>query len=141
MHQIQVWHAAQFQATYLDNDGTHLQGLKKLADNYGLVLRALKRQPWDHFIGAFSNTAENMAVSEGAYCSCNIRDERDGSKGGHGVGIAKLTDGLRFYDANVGAYKFDSLYRFAQFYERWGQLYQMKLKFHVIPRPCFPCAQ
>ncbi|HTI84722.1 MAG TPA: hypothetical protein VL614_30075 [Acetobacteraceae bacterium] len=139
MHQVQVWHAAQFQVAY-ENSGSssHLQALKTLAAEYGLEVCELKNQPWDHFIVAFSKAADRMAEGKGAYCSCTLTDERSGSECHHAVGIAKLADGIRFFDANIGAYKFANHYKFTQFYEAWGQLYRSKLKYHMKQARAFP---
>ena len=138
MHQAVIWHAAQFQVAYESATGTHLQALKTLAGEYGLEVRALKNQPWDHFIVAFSKAADKMAEGRGAYCSCSMTDERSGSECRHAVGIAKLPDGIRFFDANVGAYKLANHYKFTQFYEVWGQLYRSKLKYHLKEARAFP---
>lgn len=137
-HQAAVWHSAQFQVAFLEDPGKQIAKLKRLAAEYGLTLRALKSQPGGDFTGAFWTAAEKMAVGEGAYCSCNVKDQRTSDVAGHGVGIAKLNDGIRFFDANVGAYKFADSYKMSQFYDRWGQLYHAKLGFIIEGARAYP---
>jgi hypothetical protein len=133
MHQAAVWHAAQFQTALKENpDKQQMEyRLAKLAGEYGLDLRGDKNLPDDHFIGVFSKAEDTTARDEGVFCNCNITDERDGRKSAHAIGIVKLDDGIRFFDANVGAYKFENSYKFTKFYELWGQLYRDKLKYHI----------
>jgi hypothetical protein len=72
-----------------------------------------------------------MADGEGMFCSYNLTIEETGKQSAHAIGIVKPEDGIRFFDPNVGAYKFDSPYKFTQFYELWGQLYRNKLDRHI----------
>jgi hypothetical protein len=133
VHQAAVWHAEQFQTAFRANpDKQKMEDrLKKLAAEYGLELRGDKNLSNDHFIGVFSKAEDTMARDEGVFCSCNTTHERDGKKSAHAIGIVKFNDGIRFFDANVGGYKFENSYKFTQFYELWGQLYRDKLRSHI----------
>lgn len=127
MHQITVWHAAQFHMAYQDERKTkgRRDSLTKIATEYGLKIA--EGEQLEGLAELVLTEADmQLGTGQGVYFSVGI--EANGSKYRHAVGITKKDDGTRFFDSNVGAYLItDKL----NFYERWIALLKDKLNWTV----------
>jgi Yersinia/Haemophilus virulence surface antigen len=132
LHQIVVSRAAPFQKVYDENtDGQKEYRRADLAEQFGLTLREFRDVPRDYLNGYFSRVADiTLRSDQGLYCSCAITDHNN-KEHRHAIGVVMPEDGIRFFDANVGAYKFDNPQKFIQFIDRWSWLYLDKLKYKI----------
>lgn len=130
MHQLTVWHAAQFHIAYQQERKTRNRrdSLTKIAAEYGLKIADEEEVPLEGDHAELVLTRADMTCGEGQGVYVSVGIEKDGSRYRHAVGLTKKNDGTRFFDSNVGAYLITDK---VHFYERWIALLKDKLQWTV----------